>query len=688
MKKLKNNDAMMFIDVRPKIVAPLFRVSVICLLAGLALGFVGCASTANEQKVAAPVMEGAEPSKGRPGERRIPASASTPQDVSPTQVLRVQDLSVREESGQTILQIKLTNPISRYRHFPLTQPAQVVVDMFSDSPQQTEAEGFRVGTNLVSAVRFSSGEGYLRMTMEMPTSTVPSYVITPEEGGIKVAVGFSDPNATDRRIFDLVRGGKRVESGSGAASSSIPMDVGRAAAPKEDTAGEGKKYTGQKLSLDFKDADIKNVFRLLAEVSGLNIIVTNDVNKRVTLRLVEVPWEQALDLLIDTNGLGKEQIGNVVRISTAGQLKGERDALAAARKAEENLEPLQTVYFNINYAKVRELEPKIKTLLTKRPDASLVVDERSNTIMVRDVKKVVEDVSLLVVKLDTRTPQVLIESNLIETTPSFARALGLRLQFTSGGTTFSSASGAGLPFIPNTQSFPGAPTGLGSTVSVIQNRFGGLRNLAAALEAAETEGNVKIISRPSVVTLNNVPSTIRSERILRITLPQSTNIASGTGASAAGAAVATEKVPIGIILTVTPQVSSDGYVLMNINVKSSSLAASPTSTANGVIPFDELNREAVANVVVRDGETIVIGGILKDTSQDSESGVPYLKDIPVMGWLFKNHRVEKDFEELMVFITPRIAAGGSENLPSAEELWRDQLRKTAPDQSVPRVSGP
>ena len=152
--------------------------------------------------------------------------------------------------------------------------------------------------------------------------------------------------------------------------------------------------------------------------------------------------------------------------------------------------------------------------------------------------------------------------------------------------------------------------------------------------------------------------------------------------------MATEKVPIGIILTVTPQVSSDGYVLMNINVKSSSLADSPTSTANGVIPFDELNREAVANVVVRDGETIVIGGILKDTSQDSESGVPYLKDIPVLGWLFKNHRVQKDFEELMVFITPRIAAGGSENLPSAEQLWRDQLSKTTPDQPLPQVSGP
>lgn len=114
---------------------------------------------------------------------------------------------------------------------------------------------------------------------------------------------------------------------------------------------------------------------------------------------------------------------------------------------------------------------------------------------------------------------------------------------------------------------------------------------------------------------------------------------------------------------------------MNINVKSSSLAANPTG-GTGVVPFDEINREAVANVVVRDGETIVIGGILKDTSNTSESGVPYLKDIPVLGWLFKNTTWEKNFEELMVFITPRIASGGSENLPSAEQIWRDQMKTT------------
>jgi len=185
------------------------------------------------------------------------------------------------------------------------------------------------------------------------------------------------------------------------------------------------------------------------------------------------------------------------------------------------------------------------------------------------------------------------------------------------------------------------------------------------------------------VTLNNIASTIKSERILRIALPSSTNIASGSGA-AAGTAVATERIPVGITLTVTPQVSSDGFVLMNINVKSSSIANNPTVSGGvaGVIPFDELNREATANVLVRDGETIVIGGILKDTAQDNTSGIPYLKDVPVLGWLFKSWSIQKDLEELVVFITPRIAEAGSENLPTADELWREQMKKTQGEQAT------
>jgi type IV pilus assembly protein PilQ len=634
----------------------------------LLVALTGCTSVSDRQQTVPPTSSPTVSTSS--SEKVLEGTSSSTQQTRQVQGLRVQELSTREEFGQTIIDIKFATPISQYRHFPIPQPPHIVLDIFGDGRPATDVETYIVASNLVGALRLSHGEGYLRLNIDTMPSSVPAYVVTPEGGGLKIVVGVPDPKATAKRELILVRGGRRVDVGNAAVKAS--SDAKGQVPIKDEMSVEAKKYTGQKLSLDFKDADIKNVFRLLADVSGLNIVVTNDVARKVTLRLVEVPWDQALDLLIDTNGLGKEQIGNVVRISTANQLKAERDQLAAAKKAEENLEPLQTVYFNINYAKVKDLEPKVKTLLTKRPDASLVVDERSNTIMVRDVRKVVDDVSVLVTRLDARTPQVLIESNLIETTPTFARALGNRLTFQIGGTTFSSAAGAVPPFLGNTAAFPNVPTGLGATISVIQNRVGGFRNLANALEAAEAEGNIRIISRPSVVTLNNVASTIRSERILRILLPTSTNIASGTGASAAGSAVATEKVPVGVILTVTPQVSSDGYVLMNINVKSSTLG---TQSEGSVIP-DELNREAISNVLVRDGETIVLGGILKDTSQESENGVPYLKDIPILGWLFKSHRWQKDFEELMVFITPRIASGGSENLPDAEQLWREQMKKT------------
>jgi type IV pilus secretin PilQ/predicted competence protein len=647
--------------------------------AALLVAVTACTSISERQQTSVTTSSPAGVTNSNNKSSQAPSSSK--QQTSEFSGLKIMELSAREEGGQTIVNIKLSTPISQYRHFSIAQPPHIVLDVFDDGAPATGMETFPVASSLVGAMRLSYGQGYLRLNIDTIPASVPAYVITPEGSGLKVVVGAPDPKATAKRTWVFVRSGKRGDIAS--AEGRLSADNRDEISAKEDVAFEAKKYTGQKLSLDFKDADIKNVFRLLADVSGLNIVVTNDVARKVTLRLIEVPWDQALDLLIDTNGLGKEQIGNVVRISTANQLKAERDQLAAAKKAEENLEPLQTVYFNINYAKVKDLEPKVKTLLTKRPDASLVVDDRSNTIMVRDVKKVVDNVTTLIARLDTRTPQVLIESNLIETTPTFARALGNRLTFRIGGTTFSSAAGADTPFTGNNALIGAPPTGLGATISTIQNSVGGFRNLANALEAAEKEGNVRIISRPSVVTLNNVASTIRSERILRIPLPTSTNIASGTGASAAGSAVATEKVPVGIILTVTPQVSSDGFVLLNINVKSSTIADSPTvPSGSGVIPFDELNREAVANVLVRDGETIVLGGILKDTSVTSESGIPYLKDVPVLGWLFKNMKWQKDFEELMVFITPRIASAGSENLPAAEQLWRDQLKKTEGDKPL------
>ena len=605
----------------------------------------------------------------------IQSQPATREEQMPAGLLKLQDLWVREEGGQTTLSIKFSQPLTEFRHFPLSQPSRIVIDILSDIKRASINDSFRIDTHWVGTLRLTANDSSIRLVTDIAAATVPAYIVTPEDGGLKIVIGLFNPNATAKRQAVLVKDGVRSDilSAGAASSSKTSNEDGKyslASQPKADD----KKYTGQKISLEFKDADIKNVFRLLAEVSGNNIMVTDDVNRKVTVRLIELPWDQAMDLIVETNGLAKEEIGNVIRISTAGRFKSDRDALVAARKARDDLEPLQTVYYSINYAKVKELESKVKPLMSKRPEAALVIDERSNTIMLRDLQKTVEDVSTLVAKLDLRTAQVLIESNLVETTPTFSRALGTEIDaIFNGRVVASSRFLAGSPFAGSANTvappFPVPSTGF---------RFGYTpANLNGFITAAENEGNAKIISRPSIVTLNNVPSTIKSERILRIALPSSTNIASGSGA-AAGTAVATEKIPVGINLTVTPQVSSDGFVLMNIKVKSSSVANSSTVSGGtaGVIPFDELNREAEANVLVRDGETIVIGGILKDIDSDSQSGIPYLKDIPVFGWLFRNWRFQKDFEELVVFITPRIAAAGSENLPSAEQLWRNQMEKT------------
>ena len=424
---------------------------------------------------------------------------------------------------------------------------------------------------------------------------------------------------------------------------------------------------GPHVSLDFRAANIRDVFRVLASVSGLNIMVTDEVNKDVTVHLENLPWDEALGLLLDSNGLGKEQKGNVLLISTLERLQAERagriksvDIANSARQAEEQAEVLHSMFFRLNYTQASDLAKNIKPMLSKRGIA--IAYNETNTLFLRDVKRVLDEATELAHRFDTRPLQVLIESNLIETTPSFAQALGMELAFTAGKTMFDSAFAAAQPF----------STAAGATLSIIGAKMGPFSDINTTLSAAEQQGKVRIISRPTVVTLNNVPSTIQSLRVIHVSLPTgSTNIATGTNAQQ-GQALATEKIPVGITLTVTPQVSNDGYVMMSIKVKSSSVATA--STPNGVP--DELAREAISNVIVRDGQTVVIGGIMKESSQKNQTGIPYLKDVPVFGWLFKRVDQARDLEELMVFITPRIATESSRDLAGAEQHWRDTMKAT------------
>jgi len=650
---------------RCKFKRPLWNILCAAIIYGV--GISGCSVTADTE----PMSTAAQASTQKPSVQAAQSRSGLKPQMSERQGLSLQELNVREDRGQTAITVKFSQPITQYRHFPLPQPARIVLDILGAAKHIAQAETFRIDTSWVATLRMTAAEGTLRLTTDIAAATVPPYTITPEGGGLKIVVGPMDPSATAKKDLILVKDGKRGDVRPASASLSTPSNsVGRDGLTTGDLPASGKKYTGQKISLEFKDADIKNVFRLLAEVSGKNILVTDDVTRKITVRLIEVPWDQAMDLIIDTNGLGKEEVGNVIRISTAGRLKAERDALAAAKRSEENLEPLETAYITVNYAKVmkgqgdtntdKDLVEKVKAVLS--PRGKVEADQRTNTLIVRDIKSSIEDVQTLIGRLDTRTPQVLIESNLIETTPTFSRVLGIEMEalFNNGRVRSSTRFRADPPFEGAPQPTPSVNQLFIPTSGFRFGYFG--NNITSVLSAAEAEGNVKIISRPSVVTLNNVESQIESANILRIR----------TSAATVGEAGNLREIRAGIILKVTPQVSADGFVLLNITAKSSTLDFGRTIEG---IP-QENTREAKANVLVRDGETVVIGGIMKDTSSTSDSGVPYLKDIPVLGWLFKKSSWQKDFEELVVFITPRVLAAGSENLPTAEQLWREQMRQT------------
>jgi len=459
---------------------------------------------------------------------------------------------------------------------------------------------------------------------------------------------------------------------------------------------------GERISLDFKDADVQNVLRVLADVSNLNIIATDDVRGKVTLRLHDVPWDQALDLVLKTNRLEANREGNVVRVSTVKRLKEERESLRMAEDAEKELEPLRVAYQRVNYARADEaLVDKVKGVLTER--GSVTFDERTNTIIVRDIQRGIVSAEGLLRELDVQSPQVMIEAHIVEATEAFGRALGVQWGYgykagpetgNPTGMNFPGTVGLGggglgagapppgngsgavpLP-VPFLADFPvpsnfgsGFGPGAGSALDLALGSLDGTQTISARLTAMEEQGKGKVVSRPRVITMNNVAATIQSLTILRVKMPSTgTVINTGAGGAAGGAQTATEKINTGITLVVTPQVSADGFVLMSIYAKSSKPDFS--RSVDG-IP-NEISREANSNVLIKNGETVVLGGIFRQETDENETGIPYLRKVPALGWLFKRKTVADRHDELLVFLTPKVVDPGSMALPPAKNLWENR----------------
>ena len=409
--------------------------------------------------------------------------------------------------------------------------------------------------------------------------------------------------------------------------------------------GAGQKiYTGKKITLDFKAADIANILRLFAEVSDLNIIASGDVKGTVTVRLVDVPWDQAFDIVLQANNLGAEKIGNVVRIVPLERLSAERKIRAEAEKAQEELAALESELIQVHYGAAKDLAPKIKDLLSSR--GSITVDDRTNTIIIKDIQVNLEKAKELVRKLDAQTPQVLIQAQIIEASTDFSRELGIqwggRADMDKGKTTSSVLGGLDTENADELLvDLPAAVgTGAGGAIEFAIANLKNTRYLKAQISAMEEKGQGRIISSPRITTLDHKEASI--EQGLRVPYPASVE---------EGGVVGYEFIEANLKLTVTPHVTGDGFVRMEIIVKKDSPDFS--SDVQGVPSIDK--KEAKTEVLVKDGEVVVIGGIYTyEKSGPNKSGIPFLSDIPLLGWLFHKSLKSENKKELLIFISPSI----------------------------------
>lgn len=441
-------------------------------------------------------------------------------------------------------------------------------------------------------------------------------------------------------------------------------------------AEEKKVYTGERLTLNFQNIETRAVLQLLADASGQNIVVSDSVAGNVTLRLQNVPWDQALDIVLRTKGLDKRVTDNVIIVGPAEELAAREKADLAARKDIQELAPLRSEYLQVNYAKAADLASLIKSqgnsLLSQR--GSVAVDERTNTLLLQDSADRLADIRRLVTTLDIPIRQVLIEARIAIVNDDFARELGVRAGYT--GIRSNGNDGVGIV----SGSLEATDVGLSSALSNIRagqgpfpidvptggdaaQRYGvnlPVRNAAGRLafmllgsdyivdlelSAAQAEGRGEVVSSPRVITSNQREASI--EQGVEIPYQQ----------SASSGATTIEFKKAVLALKVTPQITPDNRIILDLSVKKDSVGQVIVTSGGVNVPSID-TREIATQVLVNDGQTVVLGGILETERRESETKVPYLGDIPVLGRLFKTTRRENDKRELLIFVTPKILREG------------------------------
>jgi type IV pilus assembly protein PilQ len=404
-------------------------------------------------------------------------------------------------------------------------------------------------------------------------------------------------------------------------------------------AAEAARYTGEKITLVFDSANVRSILQLIGDVSGLNLLASSDVQGTVTLRLIDVPWDQALDLVLETANLGKIQQGNVLRIMPKDKIREIEQSNMKRQIIAIEEGVLEARTFAISYASVDDMKNYLSDIKSDR--GSIIADPRNKQLIVRDVATVLEQMQEMIAQIDKPERQVMIEARIVEANTNFSRNLGVKWNFdyqenngSSNGVNSVNTGLGGSFLIPVTNP---AAAGFGSSIAI--GALNDQLNIDLRLSALETSGEGKIVSTPRITTLNGEKATIS----------QGTKIPFSS-VSDAGTDVQFENAELK--LDVTPEINPDGSIQLDIDVSNSAVGTVVPTATGDAVSIDE--KKATTKVLVHDGQTTVIGGIFIEDERDSQQGVPILMHIPFLGHMFKSSTKTRDRRELLIFITPRI----------------------------------
>jgi len=557
-------------------------------------------------------------------------------------IAEITDISVHEINNFTEIHLNSSSPFTYYAVYKSEDPYKVILELrgvdlgkFKDKVIIDKA-----GVAEIIPVLIDEDTKGVRLDIIL---AVPAEVTAVQKDRTLVLSFYNPEIAEAAEEKEIKKTSEHPEI-----KISKTMDEETASAAEDiDKEMDLNSYAGKKISLDFQDAELIHIFRLLADVSGYNIVVSPQVKGKFSIKLTDVPWDQALDIILRNYGLSKLVEGNIIRVAPTTVIAQEEEEIARAKEAKLKSGDLETKVYAVNYADVKKILDSIKDVKTERGKIS--IDERTSTIIVKDVPTVHREIERIIKSIDLPTSQVSIEAKIIEVTSSFTKELGIQWgmlwksgDVTVGGTGILGATGftSGNPFMVNFPAAVGTDTG-GGAIGLGYINSANTFTLDLQLSAMESTGKGKIISNPRITTVDNREAKILQGR----KIPYQT--------FSANEGTKTEFVDANLELKVTPHITPEGTIIMSIEAKKNE--ADFSKTVGGIPTID--TREAKTEVLIKNGDTLVIGGIFKTNISKAQDAVPALSKIPLLGWLFKKEKDETTTTELLIFITPRIVKG-------------------------------